>query len=650
MKRVILLTIAAFIATVSMAANQPSHPAFIFSQEELGQVRENTKAPEWRADMYNILVKDAKKMLSISTNPYIDNLTNGSSKKAWDGIGGRRFGVRIISLAFAGYVNEEQKYIDKAREMLLSVVRIAEPYDKKFWRTHLQVGDAAQAICLGYDLLYPYMSKKERAEVLEEIKKYGEHLYSGGTYSAKDAASMSSNHNSVHYGALGLCALVTDNEEWLNKAIAQVEGFYRHCADQTGYITESHHYQSYGLGGAVPFSIALQRVKGVDLIAKYKGLFDKFGDQITWAMLPDNTMTTINDTAFRPSGDMSAMGAVLYDHPEQLWSWLKSNETPDDDQKYLSAQEGLPYTRCYLFLPIAKYVTPRSPKEMEMPLVREYESGRVFARSGWGSINDAHLSFTSGYDHHHGHNHADENSITLYAFGDTFIYDPGYMPTWSNCHTTLLINGEEQWIAKGSGSHTVGKVEQVREDECGVFIRGEAKGAYKKDKGIKSSSRKLYFMRDEATNPYIIWRDDVAMVDGSAVDVVTRVVTPPTSTIYKNKSGLTISGKCGASALVLCYSGAQRVEMSEDDLSTESSKRKGQEIYSREYFKRISASVKESENPRLTTIVLPYTKKSQLPEVEVSEVEDSIIYKLTYQNGKVHTIELTKESITTNIE
>ena len=66
-------------------------------------------------------------------------------------------------------------------------------------------------------------------------------------------------------------------------------------------------------------------------------------------------------------------------------------------------------------------------------------------RSGWADINDAHVSFNSGYGFHHGHNHQDENSFTFYALGKTFINDPAYWPKYSYCHSTLKINGEEQW-------------------------------------------------------------------------------------------------------------------------------------------------------------------------------------------------------------
>ncbi len=614
----------------------------IFSASDLAEIRRNVSSGDWREDMYEILIKDADDMLLLSTDPYVDTKEDETS---WSGTAGRRLGTRVISLAFAGYVTKDEKYIDQSRELLLAAIRASEPDDTTYWSTHLQIGDAAQAICLGYDLLYPYMSASERTEVYTEIAAFGEYLYSGNTYSADDASSMSSNHNSVHYGALGLCALVTSNTTWLNKAISQIEGFYENCADETGYVTESHHYMSYGMAGAVPFSIALKRLKGRDMITEYKSLFEQFGDQITWAILPNNVMTSLNDVHAVPAGDMATMGAVLYDQPEQLWSWLESNKTPDEDQIYMSAYETISYTRCYLFLPMAEYVTPLSPSDMGTPLLKEFESGRVFARSGWGSTYDAHISFTSGYDHHHGHNHPDENSITFYALGDVIITDPGYKPIWNYCHTSLKIDGEDQWVEKGTGSNTVGVIESVREDSDGVFVRGEAKGAYD-NKGIDSSLRKFYFMHNASNVPYVIWRDDVAMESNRAVDIVTRIIASVDSTITDNGDDVTITAVNGTMARVVAYSGATNVDLGEDDLSGEYGVYSGSDVYSEDYFKRVSGYVANTTNPRLTTLVLPYRTSNQLPAVEVRESGDDIIYTLTYTNSKVHTITLSADDIT----
>ncbi len=74
---------------------------------------------------------------------------------------------------------------------------------------------------------------------------------------------------------------------------------------------------------------------------------------------------------------------------------------------------------------------------------------------------------------------------------------------------------------------------------------------------------------------------------------------------------------------------------------------KGSKLYN-DYLKRISGKV-IPVNPRLTTIVLPYTDKSQLPEVDVTDKGDDIVYTLTYGSGEKHTILLTKDDITVDI-
>ena len=54
----------------------------------------------------------------------------------------------------------------------------------------------------------------------------------------------SCNHNSVHYGALGLCGLLLEEEEWLKHGKDRIQAFLSHCADKTGF--GEAYYQLYG--------------------------------------------------------------------------------------------------------------------------------------------------------------------------------------------------------------------------------------------------------------------------------------------------------------------------------------------------------------------------------------------------------------------
>ena len=664
---------AAGISSVSAAKLQ--HPCLLFTQDQVQQMREKSLSTQWLKDMREVVVKDADSMLSLQTEPY---LLEDESKHLYFGIAGRGVQVNVLNLALAGYLTGEQKYIEKAKEVLLAVVRQTEPDNNKNWEHHHQASDAAQGVVLGYDMLYPYMSDSERTEVLNEIEKFGKYLYvSAGVWGTFDKGSTSCNHNSVHHGALGLCALVTgSHQEWLDRAIQRTEGFYTYCADETGYVTEGHHYLSYGFGGAFPFTQALKNLTGYDLFEKYKSLISQAGEQILWNLLPDGGMTVLNDSYSAPVGETVAYSAMLFNKPQQLWAWLKfAEDIPGQKEmnyyekrakfylglsytkrgKYFSAPYGLPYTRFFLFLPDAKYTATESPEVGKTPLTKVFQSGRVFMRSGWNDTNDAHVSFTSGYDFHHGHNHRDENSFTFYSLGETFINDPIYWPKYSNCHSTLGIDGKEQFVQFGEvynpkASMTEGRIQTVREDENGVFVRGEAKGAYDYKEGIDYSNRKLYFVRNAPYSPYVIFRDDAAMRDASEVEFVSRLITKPEHKVTSEGKAAIITTSSGAKAMILTYSGDKQVNVVNDDMKGETffAQVNGGDFLCTDYFKRLSSTV-TAVNPRFTTIVMPYFKKEELPTIRVERRADDVVWTLTFVSGEKHVITLTESDIMINV-
>ncbi len=621
------------------------YPSLFFTTDDVEAIRARANSTDWLKKMRQTLIGEADTYLTLSVNPYpLVDPANGVGS----GTCARALQARTQMLAMAGYLTGQQRYFNKAKEILLWVVRNKQPGmidEGGFWNTHLQVGDAAQAFAIGYDLLYPVMSEAERAEVLAMMQAMGQSLIDNPQGSK--ASDFSCNHTSVHYGGLGLCALILGRQEWLNLATERTRQFLTYCGDTDGYITESLHYASYGLGGAMPFAYALKRAKGTDLLADAENLISKAGDQLVWKIQPAaNLSVTLNDDNEGRLEPSIILGALMHDKPVQLWAWLR--DITDKNGNYTQSFLGLTSTRMFLFLAGDGNLVPQAPTVENTGLGKHFSSGRVFLRSGWGDENDAHVSVTSGYDMHHGHNHQDENSVTFFALGEGFLIDPQYNPMFSYCHTTLKINGEEQWIAMGSGSQTVGQIEQYREDTHGALVKAEAKGAYTSDKNIAKNQRKLYFVRnlDNGRTPYLIWRDDAAMNDSRSVEFETRFITYPDNIIAAKGDGVVITGgKSGAKALLVTYSGAEPVVVREENLAGKKFTRKETDYPYLNYLRRISGRVTAS-NPRFTTLVIPFRVDTELPTVAVSESGDDIIYTLAYPDGGADKITLSSSDIT----
>ena len=203
-----------------------SHPSLFFTKAELPAIKARSTALPW--------LREARKQIRIKADLYMELET-----QPWQlvnqynalGTAGRGLQNYVGTLGFAGYLFDEPKYLRKAKEILLAVVDQTEPNNRKHWSSHLQVGDATQGMVLGYDLIYPLLSKEERKRVLQEIEKFAHELtHKKSAWGAPAPGVLSCNHNAVHYGALGLASLVLwhedipEKEQWMQRAIGRVDG------------------------------------------------------------------------------------------------------------------------------------------------------------------------------------------------------------------------------------------------------------------------------------------------------------------------------------------------------------------------------------------------------------------------------------------
>ncbi|MDQ8183602.1 hypothetical protein [Pelagicoccus sp. SDUM812005] len=628
------LSIAALSAVAgipSFAAEPSAHPSFFFTLDDVPALQQRADSTEWLRTMKQAVIDQANYFLDTETDPYpLSGPDNGK------GTAGRFVQRRLGILSLAGYLTGQEHYFHKGTEILLAVVRQCEPDNTDHWRTHLQYADATQGLAIGYDFLYPYLNDEERTEVREELYQYGHLLYTDGSaWGAPSPGVTSCNHNSVQFGALGLAALALgDQPAWVDRATERVRGYYKYFVDPTGYVTEGHHYLSYGQLGAYPFSLALKRSGGPDLVAE-QPLAQNILDQFVWVLLPfENRIRTLNDNDPQPVGPIAMAHALTYRNSVHLWAWWQAIG-PDGAGNNGLGRENDGFGELFPFLSGDAPLEPLSPGQANWPLGKRYHSGRVFLRSAWDDPDAAHVVFKSGYDMHQGHNQQDENAVTFAALGEDFLTDPGYWPDGSDCHTTLRINGVEQQIG------SVGRVVDYREDEHGAFVRGQAPEAYPLIPGfIGHAERKLYFVR--GPQPYLIWRDDVGVEVGhKPVEVVSRYVTTLDNTIQQQGKGAIIEGGNGkASCLILAYSDDQAILVSEDDLDGQSYIANGYKkvVYS-EHLKRLSAKT-EAYHPRLVSIAFPFKNESEIPVVAVQydKSSDTHTCQLTFPSGRIDTI------------
>ena len=636
----LLLSLGAMTACAGIpVAAQDLAPGLFFDADDHARIVARSTALPWLTQARTEIMRRADEFMQTPLDPY--PLTGPQNDL---GTAGRALQNRLGTLGFVSFLTGDERYAQYGRAMLLAVVRQTEPGNHAHWRGHLQEADAAQALAMGYDWMFDVMTPAERAEVRAELEKIGTILYeSDTTWGAPAPGVASCNHNSVHFGALGLVALALgDKPEWLAASTERVRLYFEHFSDDTGYATEGHHYVGYGLGGAVPFSMALARHGGPDLLAEAeaKHNLDLVGDQMTWKLLPfEGRMLALNDNFERP-GEVAALVATLRaGRGDQLWAFLESLEQSGSVDE-LGGYFGITYTSPFLFLWGDEPVAPVDPVSAGLPLGHHFQSGRVMLRSSWEGEDAAHVSFTSGYDFHRGHDHQDENSVTFYANGEGFLIDPQYWLETSDAHTTLTVEGAEQ-IKGGDG-----RIVDYREDARGALVRGQAEEAYDFDAAfIGQADRKLYFVR--SPRPYIVFRDDLRTENGGDTPFVSRYITYPGNRVEQHGDAVIIHGeRTGGKALLAAFSGTEQIAVSEDDVSDVVLKRRGTDFAYADYMRRITAEFVD-ESPELISFVIPFDG-DELPQISITEgpARHGFTAVVTFADGSQDSFLIGEDTIT----
>jgi hypothetical protein len=579
------------------------HPSLFFTKDEMSGIREKAHEDPYLGRLSKEMITRADEFLSTPIDPY-----PLSSKYNGMGTAGRAFTGRVGTLAFAGWLTGDSKYFDKAKAILLAVTRQTDPGNKEQWQTHLQYSDASQGYVIGYDWLYPYMTDDERKEVRDKIRKSGELLYSGHVvWGLPDPALLSCNHNAVQFGALGLCALVLGDEpQWLDQATHQVRAYLKYFIDDTGYAMEGLGYMGYGLSGALPFSYALQRQTGVDLVGE-QPIFKLSGDNLLWKLMPNGHILAMNDNNDEPPSALHSYVAYRYGLPQVLWA-LQSASQKDCGTGIIQVLQG-PLGAPFMLIWAKTNLQPVPPGN-DWPLGHRFASGRVFLRSSWNNPQSAYVSFTSGVDAHRGHNHRDENAVTFFANGEDFLTDPGYAPNTTQCHNTMMIGGAMQML--GSQGRVVDYRED-RNDAHGAFVRGQAASAYDWNTALVGYyDRKIYFIR--GPHPYMIWRDDTQLEDESVAEAVEFFVTAPKNNMEVVSGGISITGaNHGTHCLIKILNPGDAVTKVTPEKENRFV-RHGKEIDGAKFYQQATATAK-ALNPHYVVLVFPYKDEAEIPQI-----------------------------------
>lgn len=587
---------------------------------------------------------NADSYLEIPANPY------ALSERKFNGAAtvGRALSERVNTLALTGMILGQTNYIEKAIELCMAAVRQASVGDFEKANGHLSVGDGLHAYAVAYDWLYNYLDDSQREELYAEVLEFSKWTYdysmSGTGYGRYDPVPLSCNHNVVSHAPLGLAALLKgDQPDWLKRAVLFTEGYFYYGTDDSGWSYEGISYYGYGANNAIPFVAAYERAGNRNLLASFKKIEQTPEWVLRFTQPWGGEVVALNDSR----NELGTAGGLMYLIAENkdrtgLWAFLKIYG-PDGLGTY-----GGPYTDyigngCtlpYVILFADPQLEPLHPKEANLPLGKFFARGGGSFRSSWE--DDAALAtFTCGFDQHRGHNHKDENSFTLSAFGEYFVIDPEYTPNETRFHNTVLVNGKGQWYEEGQYD-VCGETIETKDFGEAWYMKGNASGAYINDIGLKKATRKFLFAK--APQPYIVVSDDITT--GTEADFDWLLHTEPDNLITIGDDGKSFTIHAAGTNSAVCsgrfLAPSEGLRISETDLRREFYDRKGRNYAVASFFKEIRAFY-TGINPGFTVLLVAARNESELPEITVSN--DAKTITVLFRDGMMDTVSLAGESL-----
>jgi hypothetical protein len=351
-------------------------------------------------------------------------------------------------------VKGDRRAGDYARSALLAIAGW-ESWTHPWFRARHQesyypVGELGVRAALCYDAVYALLSPDERKAVREGLLRncvipvYREYVVEN-----RIPSSTSNWIGNSTAGALScILAMYGDTlegreyEPYFSGLLAKLEHHLRSTLDTSGAWGEGASYQSFAYSNVMPTITALDRVLHADittaaLLRSYLYfLYNSSSSEILDVGDSHPTLSTLSSFAW-----------IVSRTDDPLFRWLYNTGPRDQGLDFLFGRES-----------------GRSTPPDSLPRSRVFtEIGGVVFRSGW-SPDDLLMNFRCGPFFNH--QHFDQGSFQLRAFGETLIpeagsahyyNDPWYQPYYIQAagHNTVLLDGNPGSQRSGDYLHFV---------------------------------------------------------------------------------------------------------------------------------------------------------------------------------------------------
>jgi len=417
---------------------RPGHPRLLVLDADLARVKQAVEndpvARRWRER----LLGDAEKMLKEQPiqRKLIGPRLLDKSRTALQ---------RITTLAGLYRLDGDRRFAERARKEMLTAAAFEDWNPKHF----LDVAEMTNALAIGYDWLFGFLSSEDRATIrtaiIEKGLKPSLPVYEKNRWWAK----AEHNWNQVCNGGMTVGALAIADEEpalaaqIISDGRASIVLAMRTFAPDGGW-PEGPGYWNYATSYNVFYLAALETALGTDFGFKKMPGFAETG--LFRIHFTSPTGLTFN---YADAGEKAGTAAQMF--------WLaRALNQPIYAGHERAMADSHPHIAHLLWFDGRS----RAPQDDDLPRAAVFRGVDVaFLRSAWGDPNAIFVGFKGG-DNKANHSHLDLGSFVLDALGVRWALDlggddynlPGYFgkQRWSyyrlrtESHNTLTLDGENQ--------------------------------------------------------------------------------------------------------------------------------------------------------------------------------------------------------------
>jgi hypothetical protein len=356
---------------------------------------------------------------------------------------------RIAHNALVAYLNDDAEARAAAKAALLAVARWRrwEPpwFTAHGQHTYYPAGQLAAEVAFGYDLLYDKLTEAERALIRRALIEKS--IIPTFIEYFADNRIMANTSNWIAHtvgGALIAAAAIAGDvraaeadgrfEIYLDGLLRKFEAHLAASYLPDGSYGEGISYQEFDLETTALACEALKRVFGVDYWQR-SHVSASLAYPLYTLTQPASASPDMGDS-HPPSGRTLAPLVAQAKDPVLRWFY--------DQFQHAEIRD---------FLFFDDSIKPRPPAMAQLPTSRIFrDKGNAVFRSGWGA-DDWVLLFRAGPNFNH--NHADQGSFLLTAFGEPLVTEAGWSHyyndpyyatffTQASGHNTVLVDGDPE--------------------------------------------------------------------------------------------------------------------------------------------------------------------------------------------------------------